>query len=323
MTISSRRSTIFRLVLLAVTFSWPVSFPVVADPQPGDSLDKLIAELRNPEAWSRGAAADFIRGLGSTGAPAVPALIANLHDHAVIYDVHDNFKNHIIYLDGPRYSKTKSKRTPSNSAAAALVAIGKTAVDPLVDFIEKGRYVGTPSVDPTTRPVIAQFPFDRPPFSTLPRTEAAMLASMSDPHAIDAIIPLLKRQNPHLRWVAAWALSYTHERARAATAIETLISMLKDPDEAVRYQVAVALGRCHDPRAVAPLIDALKDQAESVRVAAATALGGLRDLRASSPLVEATKSTSSLVSRAATDALGKLKDDSALPALRQAQRSRP
>jgi len=46
--------------------------------------------------------------------------------------------------------------------------------------------------------------------------------------------------------------------------VSVLITQLKDPNYAVRYKAAYALGETKDPRAVEPLIDALKDSSYSV-----------------------------------------------------------
>ena len=55
-------------------------------------------------------------------------------------------------------------------------------------------------------------------------------------------------------------------------AVEPLIEALKDKDQDVRWEAALALGNIGDERAVEPLIEALKDEDEDVREAAGEAL---------------------------------------------------
>jgi HEAT repeat protein len=88
-------------------------------------------------------------------------------------------------------------------------------------------------------------------------------------------------------------------RAAANTLIEIpdrraltgLVAALGDEDEAVRRNVALALGELDDPRSegeldaiVEPLVAALQDPAPLVRVSAASALGRMKSERAVEPL---------------------------------------
>src|SRR2546428_147441 len=64
-----------------------------------------------------------------------------------------------------------------------------------------------------------------------------------------------------------------------------LSSGLRDADERVRRQAALAAGRIGDPAAVDLLIPALSDSSPGVQAAAAFALGLLKDSRAAGPLL--------------------------------------
>lgn len=107
----------------------------------------------------------------------------------------------------------------------------------------------------------------------------------------------------------------------AAPAVPFLIDMLKDKNEDVRVNVAIALGKIGDPRAVEPLIIVLKDEDEEVRGPAAIALGNIKDTRAVEPLIAALKliaessEEEKLIGKNAAWALGKIGDPRAIEPL--------
>ena len=69
-----------------------------------------------------------------------------------------------------------------------------------------------------------------------------------------------------------------------AQSVDALIQALKDKNEFLRWQAALALSNLGDDRAVEPIIEALGDKAEIVRRTAAAALGKMGDQRAVKPL---------------------------------------
>ena len=81
---------------------------------------------------------------------------------------------------------------------------------------------------------------------------------------------------------------------------------LNDCGSLWRSDVACALGKIGDNRAVEPLVAALKDSRSYVRSAAACALGKIGDNRAVEPLVAALKDNGSEVRSAAACALDSL-----------------
>jgi len=103
-----------------------------------------------------------------------------------------------------------------------------------------------------------------------------------------------------------------------ASAVEPLLSALKDDDWRVRVGAARALGRIGDSRAVEPLLGALKDDDWRVRVGAATALGRIGDSRAVEPLIGALKDPEVHMRQSAAMALGQLGDGCAIEPIKAA-----
>jgi HEAT repeat protein len=91
--------------------------------------------------------------------------------------------------------------------------------------------------------------------------------------------------------------------------IAQAIAQLKDPDQAVRYRAALALGRVKDARAADPLIAALHDPGDDVRDEAAKSLGDLGDERAIEPLITllADKSEKLWIRESVCESLGNLR----------------
>jgi HEAT repeat protein len=88
----------------------------------------------------------------------------------------------------------------------------------------------------------------------------------------ESIAPLIDSlREPKRRRHAARALGAT----RDARALETLVALLQDCDDAVRETAACALGRLKDPRSVGPLVQAASDPSYAVREAALEALDAL------------------------------------------------
>jgi HEAT repeat protein len=98
--------------------------------------------------------------------------------------------------------------------------------------------------------------------------------------------------------------------------VEGLIKVLRSRgDIGVRKEVAGALGRIGDARAVEPLIKALQHFAYDVRKAAASALGQIGDTRAVEPLIAALNDEDRDVRSPAARALGQIGDTRAVEPL--------
>ena len=98
-----------------------------------------------------------------------------------------------------------------------------------------------------------------------------MIWAMPEPGTVPS---LLKDPDDFVRYAAADSLAKLGKPA-----VESLIARLNDRNWKVRRPVAMALGKLGDARAVEPLITCLKDKAENVRSAAAEALGEMASPR--------------------------------------------
>ncbi len=88
----------------------------------------------------------------------------------------------------------------------------------------------------------------------------------------------------NLRWYAAAALG----KIGGAEALDTLLGLLEDKDEGVRFYASYGLGQIRDPKAVGGLTKLLKEDSDSaVRMTAAWSLGEVADPQARSSLLDA------------------------------------
>lgn len=71
---------------------------------------------------------------------------------------------------------------------------------------------------------------------------------------VDLLLAATAHPVPHVRYRAVWALGAT----RSPRAYPTILARLQDPDERVRYDATMALGRFGYVQAVEPLIDLIE-----------------------------------------------------------------
>ena len=119
--------------------------------------------------------------------------------------------------------------------------------------------------------------------------------------------------NPPLDWSPGRALTdaaqltgVTAQKSPNEAALDGLIAALKDSDDGVRRQAAIALGQTRDRAAVEALITAVRDSNVDVRRRAIMALGEIRDANAIPALTTALKDDDAGVRRAAVLALAEL-----------------
>jgi HEAT repeats/HEAT repeat len=234
-----------------------------------EDVTGLIAKLRGADPGARASAACELEKLGSGARTAIPALVERLADASPV-------DPKVCGEDRNYWKKDYEQLTsPGEEAAAALVSIGTSSLQPLVGAARAPQWVAR-------------------------RNAVWALGALDDERGVAPVLAALKDSEPPVRATAAWALGALD----AYDAVPALIEALKDSDAGVRSQVAWALGAIGDRRAVDGLVSALKDSAENVRSQAAWALGALGDSRANAGLAAALKDSSPKVRRQAAWALG-------------------
>lgn len=108
---------------------------------------------------------------------------------------------------------------------------------------------------------------------------------------------------------------------RSDFAIEDIEERLSDPDQEVRYEAVLALGRIGARASVDRLIGLLLDETSSLRVQAARALGKIGDTKALPHLIEGLNSDSEDLQEACAYAIGEIGSDSAVPDLLRVMRN--
>ena len=126
-----------------------------------------------------------------------------------------------------------------------------------------------------------------------------MTATRELNRAIEAL-----RSQDYATWIAGWRVLFP---LRDPSAVEPLITALRDRNSRVRHTAATALGHIGDSRAVEPLRKILPDRKgaayDPVGAAAARALGEIGDPRAVEPHIRALRYSHPAISSAAIVAL--------------------
>ena len=185
-------------------------------------------------------------------------------------------------LDRPTDGKDESH--PEHTArAAAAVALGR---------------IGDPAATDALLHAIAD------PFNA--GTAASTALGRLNPLPVDRLVEATRDADPWRRARAVVALGACGD----ASAFESMVALLDDPEVAVRRAAAAAFGKLRDPRAVAPLVALLSRPEEStfVRSYAAVSLGSLKDRTSVGALVAALDSQEPLLRRSAARALCRIDD---------------
>ena len=282
----------------------------VAIRQDGPSARVLIGELSATDATARMRAACGLRELGDRAVDGIGPLVALLADAASVDGT----------LCGRRWSGhgDDNLTSPGEEAAAALVAIGTRAFQPLLAALKQDAWVGR-------------------------RNAAWALGALDDNRAVAALVESLRDREAPVREQAAWALGAIDDSqavppldrraqgsgcARApaggvgarrdrrfARRPGTDSGESRTADERTRTQAAWALGAIDDRSAVPALSRALADKTPAVRKQAAWALGAIDDAGGVEALVKALGDENSGVREQAAWALGAIGDSRALSAL--------
>jgi len=220
--------------------------------------------------------------------------------------------------------------------AAALIAIGEPAIEPLIAVV----------VDPVNLAPMSATSWDYD-YNEVFERAARALAQIGTP-AIESLIAVLRGEVEIIQYGGKLAArtfieiigrpiktvtvvtpsdEYKRQMVVKAlgqlgiVAVEPLIRVLPDEDVGVREGVVEALGNIGAP-AVSALIGALQDQEWRVRLTAAYALGQIGDSRAIEPLIVTLQDRDWRVRATAARALGQISDPSALWPLDKAMRDR-
>lgn len=274
----------------------------------GDSIDKLVGT--GP--------------LVSIGAPAVEPLITALRDE----------DSHVRW----RAARALGEIADGRAVEPLLAALQDEDSDMRLHVTEALGAIGDARA---VAPLIIAL---RDEDSDLQWYAAEALGAIGDARAVEPLIMVLRDQGYDMRWSAAEALgaigdvravepllsalrhgALRHEdnymdslvevalRKIGASAVDPLITALRDEISRVRSVAAAILGGTRDARAVEPLVAALRDEDSRVRGNAARALGEIGDAQAVEPLITALRDKRRYVDRDAADALGKI----GVPAMKQ------
>ena len=198
----------------------------------------MTQQLGASDAALRAKAACTLRERDGDAAAATDALVALLADDTPVDAA----------LCGERWGRglRPVPTSPGEQAAAALVAIGTRAFEPLLRTM---THTAAPA-----------------------RRHAAWgLGALDDSRAVPALVAALSDEDAGVREQVAWALGAIGDRG----AVPGLIKALGDSAPRVREQAAWALGAIGDDRAIDALLPMLKDTDVKVRRQAAWAIGAI------------------------------------------------
>ncbi|NJK68212.1 MAG: HEAT repeat domain-containing protein [Microcoleus sp. CSU_2_2] len=210
--------------------------------------------------------------------------------------------------------------------AKILPNLGTSAIAPLIAVLEdedadtEQRWFAARILGEFDRPEVIQALAElvKNPDEELSQIAAETLANLG-PTAIDCLTTLLLQED--LRQFATSALA----QIRRSETIAPLLTVVKDPQAAVRTAAIEALSSFHDPRIPPVLVEALTDPATAVRKEAARSLGLRSYLDGELDLVKLLKpllwDIRLEVCSSAAIAIGRLKTDAAAAALVELLRS--
>lgn len=250
--------------------AWTIAVALVAFVAQKDA-NAAAAGLASADPAMRTKAACELRELGSQAAPLVPRLTALLDDGS---PVDPAVCGERTWRHG-RFGGAQDSTTPGEQAAAALVAVGTPAFEPLTKALASTGWIAR-------------------------KNAAWALGALGNRTAVPLLSRTLRDTEPAVRNRSAWALGALD----GSEAVPALVEALKDSDAGVREQVAWALGAIGDRRGVDGLIGALADSVAGVRKQAAWALGAIGDSKAVSALTKCLKDADAGVRKQAAWALG-------------------
>lgn len=317
---------------------------------------KALAELGNPatlEPLLQACADDFwsVRSLAGSavakigGSKAVEALIGLFNDP--IMEVRNDAVAAMATLGGSTSDrliaalKDERWRVREHAAKACGEIKDPRMIDPLIaacrdrDGAVKSAAAEALGKIRTAKGVPALIKLFRDTSKTVRETAGTALMTIGEP-SVDPLLEALNDKDFVVRCHAVRALGgmttdYQIGRSwvKDPKVVDRLLTMLKDPDRAVREDATIALGMIGDARAVDGLIEAMKDGA--VKRHAIMSLGMIGDARALPPVLDALRgkgirqdgtptpgcivSEEAFIKEAAATALGHFRDPHVIPNL--------
>jgi HEAT repeat protein len=134
---------------------------------------------------------------------------------------------------------------------------------------------------------------------------AISLGQIKDARGTDPLIRALGDSNSSVSEGAGWAIQSIEGQA----SVDLFIENLKNENESIRRGAAMALGTADDKKAVEPLIQSLQDSDSLVRAESATSLGKINNASAVEPLIQALKDDDWQVQVSVRMALVKIGED--------------
>jgi HEAT repeat protein len=184
-------------------------------------VKEQIQRLYSSDAVDRGSAAFHLAKMGERAVPAIPFLVANLHDSAPIISCG------VSGCQDPHHDIS-----PADEAEKTLLKFGKASVDPLLASLQ--------DKDPQVR-----------------RRITGMLGKIKDPRSVPGLLSAMKDENRNVSMAAATSLTEIGEPSM--TGLTDVLKNPQIPIE-TRADAAWALGIIKKPGAVEPLIAALNEK---------------------------------------------------------------
>jgi len=334
-----------------VRFQAAASIVKIDPKSAGSAVPVLIDALEKGYDWAQGKA---IEALGKTGDPrAIEPLIIALkkqyrkdniritHDALVkidpVWKKSEAVKSAVLKL--LPLLKDKSYEISTN-VKKVMIMIGEPAVEPLYSAL-LFDYSGPNYAEDALQEINPSWIHSESARNAVPMFIAALkdndfhVREAADKHLVrmgiawrnseagNAALPMfisaLNDNDFHIRWTAVRVLG----ELRGQSVVEPLVLALKDADDSVRDQAAIALENI-DPNwrnseavnhTLPVLINVLNNNNARTRSDAAKALGKIKDVSAVESLINALKDEDFVVRWVAADALGEIKDSSSVESL--------
>lgn len=212
-----------------------------------DRLDLKTGDRAEMKAARKQARDDLI----AMGSPAVPALVARMHDPS--FTIRWEMVNILGYI--------KDRR-----GTDPLIARVLNDADPHTRW--RSMWALTSIGDPTTADKFRGHLEDEDPFAAW-NAAVGLAMVAADPAAVPHLKKGLDSEDPWVRWEAVDGLGHVHDE----TTSRDIAPLLSDPDARVRHEAVMALGSIGDDTSRRELLRTLESPDAQLRWRAAMHLG--------------------------------------------------